>query len=185
MKYFEKITDEIWDIPDDDSVFKHLNNELVSRLTGHIADKQMEYIQSLIDCESPIEQMLALELIDVVGNKSDIPMLLNVVDVCNQEWIRCRDGVYRVDFLIPVEYWNCRKYYIIECDGHEFHQKTKQQVERDNKRTRNLQLSGYDVIRFSGTEIFKSARNCALEVKRIIQSPAIKLIETVIKNEQD
>ena len=60
--------------------------------------------------------------------------------------------------------------FVIECDGYEFHQKTKKQVEQDNERQRALQKEGYEVIRFSGSEIYHRPKKCALEVKKIILS---------------
>ena len=49
-------------------------------------------------------------------------------------------------------------------------QKTKKQVENDNKRSRDLQEEGYEIIRFSGTEIYHKPRQCAENIKNIILS---------------
>ncbi|MBV9851812.1 MAG: DUF559 domain-containing protein [Armatimonadetes bacterium] len=57
-----------------------------------------------------------------------------------------------------------RKQLIVECDGHEFHEKTRAQVARDKQRDRYLQKLGYKVFRFSGSEINQDAISCALEV---------------------
>ena len=43
----------------------------------------------------------------------------------------------------------------VECDGHEFHEKTKQQAARDKARDRD---------RFTGSEIWKDPGACADEV---------------------
>lgn len=50
---------------------------------------------------------------------------------------------------------------IIECDGHEFHKATKEQVARDNERELDLKMHGYDVIRFSGSQIYNEPMKCA------------------------
>ena len=50
---------------------------------------------------------------------------------------------------------------VIECDGHDFHEKTKQQVARDNERELALKMNGYDVIRFSGSQIYNDPLGCA------------------------
>ena len=55
----------------------------------------------------------------------------------------------------------------IELDGHDFH-KTKEQRTNDAKRARRLSELGWDVIRFTGSEIFKDANRCVMEVKNII-----------------
>ena len=74
-------------------------------------------------------------------------------------------GNYRVDF----ELINHKdKKIIVECDGHEFHQKSKQQVEKDNQRERDLKKLGYEVVRFSGSEIFKDAEKCVEDLLDIL-----------------
>ena len=50
---------------------------------------------------------------------------------------------------------------IVECDGHEFHEKTKDQVEKRNKRDYNLKMQGFDILHFSGSEIYKDPVGCA------------------------
>lgn len=51
----------------------------------------------------------------------------------------------------------------IECDGHAFHERTKEQAERDKRRDRTIQLAGVPVLRFTGTEIWRDAIRCAHE----------------------
>jgi very-short-patch-repair endonuclease len=55
---------------------------------------------------------------------------------------------------------------VVECDGHQFHEKTKEQVSRDKKRDRDLQTAGYKVFRFSGSEISNDPIACAYDVLR-------------------
>lgn len=52
----------------------------------------------------------------------------------------------------------------VECDGHEFHEKTKEQAQRDKSRDRELLAAGWPVMRFTGSEIFQSAEDCAESV---------------------
>jgi len=70
---------------------------------------------------------------------------------------------YRVDFLLTYEKENKLSRLIIECDGHEFHEKTKEQAARDKKRERFLQDCGYKIHRYSGSEIFKDVFEAANE----------------------
>lgn len=44
---------------------------------------------------------------------------------------------------------------IVECDGYQYHN-SKESFVRDRKRDRLLKSKGYDVIRFSGSEIYKN-----------------------------
>jgi hypothetical protein len=43
---------------------------------------------------------------------------------------------------------------LIECDGHEFHERTKEQARRDKKRDRELQKFGFQVFRYTGSEVW-------------------------------
>lgn len=52
---------------------------------------------------------------------------------------------------------------VIECDGHDFHEKTKEQVTKDNEREYSLKMKGYDVLRFSGSQIFNKPFRCAAQ----------------------
>ena len=57
---------------------------------------------------------------------------------------------------------------VLELDGHDFH-KTRQQRTRDAKRDRYLQMNGWQVIRFTGTEIHHDVLGCIEEAKKIIE----------------
>ena len=71
------------------------------------------------------------------------------------------DGeVFRVDFMagIPAGYdlvVDPTKCLVVELDGHEFHERTKQQVERRNYRDRKLMEAGWRVLHFSGSEFHR------------------------------
>lgn len=56
----------------------------------------------------------------------------------------------------------------IECDGHDFHQKTKEQVCYGNDRDYELQRLDFYVFHFSGSEIFNDPLGCATKVMRFI-----------------
>jgi len=52
----------------------------------------------------------------------------------------------------------------VECDGHDFHERTKEQAERDKARDRDLQTLGWHVARFTGSEIFRDPEAAAEKV---------------------
>jgi len=58
---------------------------------------------------------------------------------------------------------------LVECDGHEFHEKTKEQAAKDKKRDRMLQSIGFHVFRFTGSEIWKNPLSCAQEVFQYLE----------------
>lgn len=53
---------------------------------------------------------------------------------------------------------------IVECDGHDFHERTKEQAAKDRSRDREAQESGYEIFRFTGSELWKDPIGCARQV---------------------
>jgi very-short-patch-repair endonuclease len=51
----------------------------------------------------------------------------------------------------------------VEVDGHNFHEKTKQQVEKDKSRDRDLTRLGIAVLRYAGSEVFRDPFGSAYE----------------------
>lgn len=60
----------------------------------------------------------------------------------------------------------------IECDGHDFHERTKEQASKDRKRDRELQAAGLRVFRFTGSDIWKDPVGCAREAIASLRSGA-------------
>lgn len=72
---------------------------------------------------------------------------------------------YRVDFLLELNGHSL----VIECDGHAFHERTKEQAARDRSRDRELTGKGFRVIRFTGSEIWKDTYACAKQAVRMLE----------------
>ncbi len=45
---------------------------------------------------------------------------------------------------------------VIECDGHEYHERTKEQARGDKQRDRYLQRFGFPVYRYTGSEVWEN-----------------------------
>jgi very-short-patch-repair endonuclease len=60
------------------------------------------------------------------------------------------------------------KQMIVECDGHEFHERTKEQASRDKERDRALQSAGFLVFRFSGADIWRDVFACATQALKAL-----------------
>jgi very-short-patch-repair endonuclease len=73
---------------------------------------------------------------------------------------------FRVDFLVSVVGAESgrSKHLVVECDGHQFHHATKQQISRDDARDRFLQKGGYSVFRYPGSDIWADPCRHASEV---------------------
>lgn len=130
--------------------------------------------------ESPIEEALlaAFCATNIMAPIFIIPGMVEVTlpgrpiaSIALQEQI----AGYRVDFLLT-----CTKdgeefaKIVVECDGHEFHDKTKEQAARDKARDRALTAAGCRVLRFTGSEIYRGAYQCVCEVVRTIVNLAPK-----------
>lgn len=121
--------------------------------------------QRIGETESPIEGAFLAAFCEVavehgyeVKRMSSAPAWVIMIEP--QRWF----GVYRVDFLISYAFFGRRLEIVVECDGHEFHEKTKVQARRDKQRDRELQSLGPKVLRFTGSEIHASAAACASDV---------------------
>lgn len=92
------------------------------------------------------------------------------LDIEPQAEVKTNAGTYHVDFLITSKTMGeLETAIVIELDGHEFHEKTKEQVARDNKRTRALTQAGMTVLRFSGHELMGKARDWMGDVIAMIE----------------
>ena len=79
-------------------------------------------------------------------------------------------GEWRVDFLIAAHYRGAWAKIVIECDGHDFHEKTKEQAARDKRRDRDLVAAGCKVLRFTGSEIYRDPRACFVQIQDIVHA---------------
>lgn len=82
---------------------------------------------------------------------------------------------YSVDFLVWFRLKNIVAGVAIECDGHAFHEKTKEQAASDKKRDRAIVTAGFPVLRFTGSEIFRDTLGCVGQVKNTLFDPLMKV----------
>ncbi len=73
----------------------------------------------------------------------------------------------RVDFLFSVKY-NPKLKIVIECDGHDFHEKTKEQARRDKNRDRELLKLGFKVLHYTGSEIWENPKKPLSDIKDLL-----------------
>ena len=74
---------------------------------------------------------------------------------------------YRVDFVVSEMVGGREFIVLVECDGHEFHERTKEQASRDRSRDRCFQKI-HPVYRFTGSEIWNNPRDCWDEVREVL-----------------
>lgn len=121
------------------------------------------------ESESPIESAIGIELKRCVHSLDRADR--NTGWFLGQQARVLIDGtiVARLDFVILGCKWDegsiCPYFahqphvvLAIECDGHDFHEKTKEQARRDKSRDRLLMANGIHTIRFTGSEVFRRAQ---------------------------
>jgi very-short-patch-repair endonuclease len=82
-----------------------------------------------------------------------------------------RIGQYRTDLAIFTQSSDPNRFIkiAIECDGHDYHERTKEQASRDKKRDRYFQMMGWPILRFTGSEIYKDPAAKAQEVMDLVE----------------
>ena len=123
------------------------------------------------ECKSPIEQIFNFAY-SVLRMRATKYIDLYLIP---QYEIKCNGKKYIADFVFDTQEvcspWldivNDYKL-VVECDGHDFHEKTKEQVIHDNERDYDLKSAGYDILHFSGSEIYNDPFKCAEKVLKYI-----------------
>jgi len=120
-----------------------------------------------VGLESPIEERmlaaLALHCEDRemrISLRKRLPTCWPVLEVHPQYQL---DDL-RLDFLVLLRCNSDAVMMVVECDGHEFHERTKEQAERDRCRDREIQSLDVPIFRFTGTEIHRDGDACAREI---------------------
>lgn len=120
-------------------------NSFVEQVREDVEGLLTERHLLLKDCESPIERAFGAAFMLIHGYFRGKPMIqagLAVTEQAPQQFIQpqflSQEG-FRADFLIG---WNHGRHdqtsIVVECDGHAFHERTKEQAARDKSRDRSL-----------------------------------------------
>lgn len=72
----------------------------------------------------------------------------------------------RIDFVFYMPPFDAHgeRFLAVECDGHDFHERTKDQAKKDRSRDRDLQSDGFTVYRFTGSEIWRDPLKCSQQI---------------------
>jgi very-short-patch-repair endonuclease len=137
------------------------------------ADERLDYAVHYVDkhhaCDSPIERLFLIAF-DLVGNDDGGVIYSEPPPGYDADWffVKQQEPIlsYRADFVIGlVEHPEAQRI-VVECDGHDYHERTKDQARHDRQRDREMQAAGFKVFRFTGSEIYRDAIACAQEVVR-------------------
>jgi len=167
-----------------DRAAQYLRDRIPERLETEIAGYSCEDSPEL---ESPLEAIFkiwwaAVTLFDEFGSSYTLELVPQVE-------IQTKGRRYRVDFeVVPQdkdEWAEAHRYgfewrrIAIELDGHEFHERTVEQVIGRNQRDRDLQESSWRVVHFSGTEFYRQPEVCVQQVLDIANAELLTLVATL------
>jgi very-short-patch-repair endonuclease len=142
------------------------------KLIATIKERHPVFDAILKACESPIEINLALAFFQLAYDEPELPVFFYSPDEppVFKSGLHVQPqfpvGRYRLDFLVVMagKDINPPLLFAVECDGHEFHERTPQQAARDKQRDRTLTKHGLRVMRFTGSEINRDPDHCVREL---------------------
>jgi very-short-patch-repair endonuclease len=76
---------------------------------------------------------------------------------------------YRIDICVRSKRLPDKPIFV-ECDGHDFHERTKEQAERDRSKDRAIQAAGIPILRFTGREIWRDPGQVVLQILNFMGS---------------
>ena len=179
-------TAERFDVKSEDELIRMLATEVAEVAYSDFMETIPHVTKRL---ESPIERVFAMawqaRSIEGIHYFSDGEPLepRHLLHLCfepSTDWVgsinpQVTINNYRADFYLqafgisapwepPVRVTGLLARLVIECDGHEFHERTKEQAARDRRRDRWFQTHGITVLRFTGSEIWTDPLGCIDQV---------------------
>jgi very-short-patch-repair endonuclease len=167
----------LWECPDDDW-----------RLILAERHRALSDVYNGAGMESPLEQKLVSWLLWLDGE------YFGLIEPCRLPWFdegyefdreefgfsfmpQVKVSGYRVDFMVLIRHRGGVRRLAIECDGHDYHEKTKEQAQRDKKRDRDLLLAGVQTIRFTGSELFRDPGICFDHIQEQVSKLVWEVVE--------
>lgn len=168
----------------------------IEKLAQELADETYTSVMEDYDRavgDSPIERLFcaALRQVAAQGHRSieavylmkpddDVPYFQEVAESAGELhktaylFSQVQLAGWRVDFVIYYPDFVNRDVrtltrLLIECDGHAYHERTKEQAKRDRSRDRIAQYEGFPIFRFTGSEIWNDPYECADEVLQFME----------------
>lgn len=165
-----------------------LGDEFIAWASSYLHDKweecglpagvYQEFMWFAQQAESPIERKMLAGLLFCDFGFLDHPACLCRPDELSVDVVaKSRSAIicpqaqiqklkWRVDFFIvlPTFGRGLPPKLVIECDGHDFHERTKDQAARDRKRDRDLQALSIPILRFTGSEIYRDLDHCIEQI---------------------
>lgn len=126
-------------------------------------------------CASPIEQLMLASLMwvqfgyerkpVVIWNSAEDPVRPQAEVIIAPQY---ETEGHRMDFAVFINIVANEEVRIsVECDGHEFHERTKEQAARDKGQYNDVQIAGWRPLRFTGSMLWRDPQGCAAQVAEL------------------
>lgn len=153
----------------------------LSQLATVIDDKRRSWYDSIALTKSPIEQILVSGMMFLTDGYNEIYATNGLIPDYINHWgtyfiPQYRIGSYTADFAIICQHNDKMKMIAVECDGHDFHEKTKAQAGHDKKRDRYFTAQGFKILRFTGSEIYQKVDECIDEIQFLVEKTMEELL---------
>lgn len=160
-------------------VFFGLCEKAQELIFNALRDEKTCHLLSIVWLDENILQLSPIEQIFYIGNHiNNISNRNFFIELEEQKVVYTHKNQYRVDFLVStyigkddcgktIEY-ELKNPIVIELDGAEYHS-SKKQKNYDYARENNLKLAGYNVVRFTGSQVFNNVFDCLDKVCELIK----------------
>ena len=167
----------------------------IAELLEELAGRERDRLSGMAErwCESPIERLFFLAI--AMADRSQLPGPRQWREL--REWAAKEHGIegagsilvcpysddnphkecvvaqalvsldgndYRADFAFLADGIRIA----VELDGHDFHERSKEQAKRDKSRDRAFTRAGWSILRFTGSEVHADAESCVDEAFGIL-----------------
>lgn len=154
-----------------------ITDDLRERAHKLLSPHELEKAMLFPFANTPIELLMGCALIAEVHRRNPVMILpgemfglsaarksQQIGDIEWQVLAQVPVGKYCADFVLRHRGAGTRIWLVaIECDGHDFHDRTKEQATRDRERDRQFQKQGLLIARFTGRDIWANPTRCAAE----------------------
>lgn len=159
-------------------VFNSTESSKIASINGTVndfAEYLQEYDAEFKKVQSPLEGAYLASILKENFTHSIVGWLLDrygyQFNIESQYEVDYHATKYYPDFCLSIvdtdkEQTICQ--FFVEIDGHEFHEKTKEQVRHDKLRERNLLEDCDGIVRFSGSEVYDDPDECAYETLELM-----------------
>lgn len=160
--------------------FLCLCNKAQELIFKALQDNKTCHFFSVVEIGDEVSKMSPIEQIFYVGNYiSSVAGGNFFIELeCQKEIVIVdTDKKYRVDFIVSFyiekrgdtsKEYDLIRPIVIELDGKDYHSTTKQ-INADYERENDLKLQGYDIIRFTGRQVYNDVFGCLDKVCKLIE----------------